>query len=495
MSIESMSPQVTVNPESGLIETVNDAACQYYGLSEKQLVGQTMDALGQMDALTQLPNRKLFLDRLSQAILESQRSSKVLGILFIDLDRFKPINDTLGHHAGDQLLQMVADRLQSVLREEDTLARLGGDEFVVLLKDIQRIKGVERVANELLAELTKSFLLGETQADIGGSIGIALYPQDAQNAHELLQKADLAMYRSKKHGRNQWSFFQAEMDIEAKQRFDLEQKIRDGLDEQAFGVSFLPIFNLNNHSIYALEAQLIWQSGSEMSGVEIEAIRALANQSYLGIELNRWLIEAVVAELGELISYNSNLALMVRVCPIHFRQKEFVEWLDFLLARSQILPQNLMLTLPPECLNIETLDVATRISELNDLEIQVVIEDFGSQGASLFQTANFDIAAIKLSDLNHSQTLGLYNQHAEKMTAAIMAFAHQLNPKVIASGLLNQEQLSFAKSQHCHLVQGSFFGESILQEDLEEFVMTSDNNRLFAQLTGEMELNEDLQDI
>lgn len=427
--------------------------------------------MGQIDFLTRLPNRKLFLDRLQQALLESQRAGKVMAVLFIDLDRFKPINDTLGHHAGDQVLKIVAKRLQGELREEDTLARIGGDEFVVLLKSIKKLTGIERVADQMLKQLLKPFVLSEGEVNLGGSMGISIYPQDSHTVEGLLQKADLAMYRAKKNGRNQWSFFQSEMDIETQQRFKIERMIRKGIEKDLFEITFNPIFNTMDHKLYALETEISWGASNFGYKHEIEAILEVASKSYIGLDLCQWQVKRALMWLKEMVSSAPDLTLIISINPVFFRDKNTVEWIDYNVTKYNIDPQKLVLSLPPACLNIEMLDVTKRVTELTDTGIKVIVEEFGSQGASLFHLDSLGLSGIKLMDFNLSTALSQVNRRNEKLAAALLAFAGQLNSVIIVTGIATQEQLSFVQSQHCFLMQGLFFGEKIVEKDLELSVL------------------------
>lgn len=485
---QASQPLLLLNPETGLVEQANAHACDYYGLSMAQLVHQSFEGLGQIDLLTQLPNRKLFLDRLHQAILEAQRNHQVMAVLFIDLDRFKPVNDTLGHHAGDQVLIQVAERLQGELREQDTLARLGGDEFVVLLKNIHSIQGVERVATQLLKQLIEPFVLEEAIADLGGSIGVSLYPQDAKTAASLLQKSDLAMYRSKKNGRNQWSFFKAEMDVEAQQRFQLEQWIRQGLDKDLFGMTFSPIIDIRSQGLYALESELTWEGPSSQFSLEVDDLLAVANQSYLGVELGQWQIEQNLQILSSLTGFDQPISLLVALNPVLFRQKNLLEWLDQQLSHHHVEPERLRLLLSPECLNVDMLDVPQRVQSLIELGLEVVVDQFGSQGASLFQIAALDLSAIKMMDVSLSDNLSRQGRKNDRLTSAMMAFAAQLNSNVIASGILETEQLNFMKAHQCYLAQGAFFGPKIPQCELEDYLLHQSQNAV--NLEAEFEVDD-----
>lgn len=469
-------PKIVLNPETGVVQDANASACQYYGLSSDQLVGHNLNALGHIDILTGLPNRQLFLDRLSQAVAESKRNHQVLALLFIDLDRFKPINDSLGHEAGDEVLKKVASRVQQCIRDEDTLARLGGDEFVVLLKNIQQVLGIEQVAQKILSALVKPFNIANTTVEIGGSLGISISPQDAITGDDLLHKADLAMYRAKNNGRNQWAFFKTEMDVEARFRHTVESVTREALDNELFSLTFDPIIDTTNNSLFALESKLTWQPHGLDSAVQIEDIIALAETVHLGIELNQWQICHALQLLSQSQACQSDLVIIVPLTPIHFRQKGLITWLEALLAKSDAEPSRLMLSLTPACLIMETLDVVKRVSELTDLGVQMMVEGFGQHGSALFQMANFELAAIKLMDFNLSKKLASLDRKGEKLAAATIAFAKALNPIIIGSGIISLDQQSFMQSQHCTIMQGAFLANEIHESALENFLIHRHDN-------------------
>jgi len=472
------TPQIVLNPETSLVLSANTLACDYYGLTPQQLIGHELNTLGHVDLLTQLPNRQLFLDRLSQAVTEAYRNHQNLALIFIDLDRFKPINDSLGHVAGDEVLVAVAKRIKSCIREADTLARLGGDEFVVLLKlgaETSLRTGVEMVAQKILAELIRPFNITQTTIEIGGSLGISRYPQDATTGHELLQKADLAMYRAKNNGRNQWCFFKKEMDMEAQFYHRVEQATRIALDEALFAFYFEPILYTQNQGVFALEAKLDWQASSPDSAVQIEAVLEFAQTVHLGIELNQWMICHALDLLTQYSFEALEWHIIVPLMPIHFRQKNLVTWLDHELAQRDIEPACLMLSISPACLQIESLDVAQRIEALTQLGVQIMMDDFGYEGSSLFKMAQFDLAAIKLMDFNLSKALSSLDRKSEKLAAAIIAFAKALNPVVIGSGIVSQEQQSFMLAQHCDYLQGYGIATRFAEADLEAYMVQRQN--------------------
>ena len=484
MSVEKR-PELRVDPRSDLVLAANEAACQFYQQSELTLIQTPLHTLlsstfAQLDPLTQLPNRQLFLDRLQQSLTELQRSPSGLAVLFIDLDRFKPINDSLGHQAGDAVLIEVAKRLQSLLRKQDTLARIGGDEFVVLLKEVTAIQAVERIAQTFLNALAMPFEIPQGVVEIGGSIGVAMGPQDAQTAEALLQKADLAMYRAKHNGRQQWMFFSQALGQEAQRKFHMEQSLREALETDELKLQFEPIINATETKLFALEVQVSQQS-LDLLGQDWESLLPVLSQSILGVQFSEWQLQAAL-DVQQSMSHSSlNVPMAVSVPGIHFRQKNFVDFIESALHESEVDPQLLILQLDESSLNHSSIDVAQRINALNEIGVQVVLEQFGLQGVSLLQLARLPFAAIKVGDLglrnlSHGRRVPMHEN--TQLAAAILAFAYQLNKTLIATQIYSNDQWHFMQSQHCQWGQGPYLGEAMNAEALVDYLVDLNAQRL-----------------
>lgn len=471
--------EVVVNPQNDKILRVNSAAQDWFQKPETAIVGQTYAELcsarkntsvGDVDTLTGLPNRSRMLENLALSLETAKRQRQNFAVLFIDLDGFKQVNDSYGHAAGDELLVKVAEVLSAQIRAGDTLARIGGDEFVILLEDIPQQEnlslGAERVAQNVIQLLSEIFQLSQAEVEIGGSVGISVYPQDGKTADVLMQHADMAMYRAKNSGRNQFAFYQPEMDKEARQRALLEKQFREILKHQGLQLEFEPVYDLQQKNVVLLDAK--WQLTSEfVRDVEIEDLMKLAETSFLGIELGEWHMTAVLEVLKNL-TFQSDLPVSIRLNAMHFKQKQFVDWLSDALSEQDVAPESLVLELSENCLSLQNINLTERMNALSKLGVQLHIENFGAGFASLKYLGRMDVNAIKISGF-FSDRISM-SQASESMIAAMMAFAYQLRMHRIASGIQNAEQLFFVKSQQCDWGQGPFLCAPILHEDLDDFI-------------------------
>lgn len=481
-ALSDASPQVVVNPQDGRILSINPAACDWLRQSLPQtdcsdwvgrpyqdwLALHAENALDDRDDLTGLPNRKRLLETLDDLVQRAHRHPTKFACLFIDLDGFKPINDTYGHAAGDELLVQVAQALSEQMRTADVLARIGGDEFVMLLTDMaldeQAALGAERVAQQVVQALSQVYVLSHAEVEIGGSIGIAVYPQDGLDAQSLMHHADMAMYRAKNSGRNQYAFYQMQMDREAKQRAHLEADFREVLKQQAMQLVFEPVYDLKRKSLVMLDAK--WQVTSAM-GSESEAFSKLVETSFLGIKFSEWHLTEALQALKQLAA-QSDVWVTVRVNAMHFRQKQFVSWLEQALTEADVAPEALVLELSEACLSVTNLNLTERMNALSKLGVQLHIENFGAGFASLKYLARLDVSAIKVSGFFHDRVS--LSRASESMISAMMAFAYQLGMHRIANGIQNAEQLSFVESQQCDWAQGPYLGEAVAASELEDFV-------------------------
>ena len=484
------APLIEIDLAKDRITQVNAAASAYLGKTEtelKQASAQTLlaeaSSAAQYDQLTGLPNRKLLLDRLQQGILDAKRHQQQLAMLYLDLDGFKPVNDTFGHAAGDELLIQISQAITEQIREGDTLARIGGDEFVLLLKDVHGEgslqTGVERVAQQIIERLGESFELTNAEVEVGASIGIALYPQDAEDGDALMQNADMAMYRAKNNGRNQLVCYQAEMNKEAHHRLHLEKQLRRLLKQDELVLAFEPIYDLRDNSVFALDAKIAADNNASIEA-EFEEVIKVAETAFLGIELGEWQLRQALLALKQLEEASCGTFVSVRLNPMHFRQKPFVEWLEGQLVELDVSADALVLELSEACLSLPNINLTERMTALSKLGVQLHIENFGAGFTSLKHLAKLDVSAIKVAGF-FNERLSM-SRASESMVSAILAFAYQLDLERLAAGVTSAEQLSFLHSHQCHYAQGAYFGEPILLDDLEDFVNDS--------FKGEQDLDE-----
>ena len=408
------------------------------------------------DKVTGLPNRHMFHDRLEQEIKKAHRAGLQMALLFIDLDRFKEINDTLGHDMGDILLMETSRRITSCVRESDTVARLGGDEFTVILSEISDTSNVERLAQGILKILAEPFQLGDEVAYISASIGITLYPNDASSVEDLLKNADQAMYVAKNQGRNQCSYFTATLQEAAQERRRLTQDLRGALAANQFKVYFQPIMDLATGRIHKAEALLRWQH-PERGLVEPMEFILLAEETGLINEIGDWVFKESARWAKRWSDQFSNdFQVSVNVSPIQFLSGEHScdAW-DAYLQDIDLAGQNIVIEITESLLLKAAIGVTDKLFKFRDAGIQVAIDDFGTGYSSLSYLKKFDIDYLKIdkSFVDNLET----DINDMVLSEAIIVMAHKLGLKVIAEGVETEPQRKILTNAGCDYAQGYLF--------------------------------------
>lgn len=408
------------------------------------------------DKVTGLPNRHMFHDRLEQEIKKAHRAGLQMALLFIDLDRFKEINDTLGHDMGDILLKETSRRISSCVRESDTVARLGGDEFTVILSEISDTSNVERLAQCILKTLAEPFQLGDEVAYISASIGITLYPNDASSVEDLLKNADQAMYVAKNQGRNQFSYFTAELQEAAQERRRLTQDLRGALAANQFKVYFQPIMDLATGRIHKAEALLRWQH-PERGLVEPMEFILLAEETGLINEIGDWVFKESARWAKRWSDqYSNDFQVSVNVSPIQFLSGEHScdAW-DAYLQDIDLAGQNIVIEITESLLLKAAIGVTDKLFKFRDAGIQVAIDDFGTGYSSLSYLKKFDIDYLKIdkSFVDNLET----DINDMVLSEAIIVMAHKLGLKVIAEGVETEPQRKILTNAGCDYAQGYLF--------------------------------------
>jgi len=428
-------------------------------ISESKSIEQKIWHEANFDNLTDLPNRRLFRDRLEQEMKKADRFGHCVALLFIDLDRFKEVNDQWGHDTGDLLLIEAARRIKGCVRASDTVARLGGDEFTVILTDFQGQLHVEEISNKLLEALTSSFSLEGEEANISASIGITLYPTDADDAEALIRNADQAMYNAKKSGRNQFSFFTRAMQDEAFARLKLIGELREALDHKEFQVVYQPIVELATGRVAKAEALLRWNH-PDMGDVERHKFIPLAEESGIINQVGDWVFrEAASASLELSKRFGSGFEISVNRSAIQFQASgSELNWPEHLkslgLQRNSIsveITEGMLVNATPKV--IETL------LQYRDAGIQVAIDDFGTGYSSMAYLKEFDIDYLKI-DQSFIQDIDV-NPSSSAIARSIIAMAHELDLKVVAEGIETEEQKDVLLDAGCDFGQGFLFSEPL----------------------------------
>jgi len=445
-------------------------------ITARKAAEKKINRLAFHDALTNLPNRQLLLDRIQQALASSGRSGRKSALLFIDLDNFKSLNDTLGHSIGDLLLQQVAQRLVSCVREGDTVARLGGDEFVVVLEDLseQMIEAAEKtevVGEKILAAVGKTYQLNTHEFHSTCSIGATLFSGDFHEAEELLKQADIAMYQSKKAGRNMLSFFDPQMQEVINTRVTLERELRKALDNRQFQLHYQVQVDSARRPIGA-EALIRWFH-PERGMVPAAQLVHLAEETGLILPIGLWVLDTACAQLRtwQADALTQNLTLAVNVSSKQFRQTDFVSQVENSVLRHGIYPRLLKLELTESILLEDIEATVITMNALKAIGVKFSLDDFGTGYSSLQYLKRLPLDQIKI-DQSFVRDIAT-NPNGAAIVQTIIAMAEMLGLNVIAEGVETETQREFLELRGCQAYQGYLFGRPIPFEQFEKYLQHS----------------------
>ncbi|MFZ5555256.1 MAG: EAL domain-containing protein [Pseudomonadota bacterium] len=407
------------------------------------------------DALTGLPNRTLFRDRLSQAIAFGRRHQRNLAVLFIDMDRFKLVNDTFGHLTGDQLLQQAASRIRKCLRATDTLCRIGGDEFIALVSELEGREDAERVATKVLEELNTPFALGQRTFTTGASIGVAVFPEDGIAEEELIRNADAAMYQAKRRGKNRTAFFSADLNASHQERLRLEHDLREAVQRKEFEVFFQPIHNVRTAQVESLEALVRWRHPL-LGLLAPNRFIHIAEESGHIRDISEFVLDAACEHLaGWRSSGFPELGVSVNLSPQDFDRPDLVERVMHYLDRHSVPSGALELEITENVL-IEDMDAVSRTAaRLRSEGVRIAIDDFGTRYSSLAYLQSLPINAIKI-DQSFVRDLGLRGS-SSSIVRAMIGIARGLELDFIAEGVERDEHLKSLQEFGCDVMQGFLF--------------------------------------
>jgi len=419
---------------------------------------EQLDFLAHHDPLTDLPNRLLFQDRLLHAIGRAARESQQLAVMFVDLDRFKNVNDTLGHQVGDQLLKQVATALSARLREGDTLARLGGDEFVVLLEHVDGQYGATQVAQKMVALFEQPFTVSGHELFVTGSIGISLFPQDAQDANLLIRHADVAMYQAKSRGRNGYQFYSPAMDGEGIERLRMEAQLRRAIERDEIFLHYQPQVEIDSGRLLGVEALVRWQH-PELGLVSPARFIPLAEDSGFINQLGEWVLNEACRQMGRWDT--AGLQVPKMAVNLSVRQVErgaMAPLVSRVLAETGLAPQRLQLEVT-ESIIMDTSDAAAFIGELHGLGVGLAIDDFGTGYSSLAYLKQLPVDVLKI-DRSFIKDIST-DADDEAIAIAIIQLGKSMNLSVIAEGVENEQQAAFLLRHGCNRAQGFLYGRPV----------------------------------
>lgn len=428
-------------------------------ISESKKQTEHIQFLANFDPLTHLPNRLLFKDRVDLAIASAQRTNSMLAVLFIDLDRFKTINDSLGHHIGDRLLQEIASRISSVLSEADTAARVGGDEFILLLNDLRQPQDVVPVATQLLELISETARIDGNELRLTPSIGIAIFPNDGKDFDSLAKNADAAMYHAKDQGRNNYQFFTSGLNASILEQLQLENALRRALENNELMVHFQPQYNVRSSTLIGAEALLRWRH-AELGMISPSRFIPIAEDSGLIFRISDWVVKATCEHIGNWQKQGFDVPpIAINISSTQFRQNDFAQRIVDILKPCGIRPEQIELELT-ESILMQDIDVAiANMQQLRDIGFHLSIDDFGTGYSSLSYLKRFPIDKLKIDQSFVREIPG--DNDSSAITGAIVSLAHSLQLKVIAEGVETQEQLDFLVSKNCDEVQGYFFSKPL----------------------------------
>ena len=453
----------------GTIGTVRD-------ISERKEAEEKINFQAYHDLLTHLPNRALLRDRLSLAITQARRNKRKLAVMFLDLDRFKLVNDTLGHSMGDRLLKAVANRLQSCLRRGDTLARFGGDEFTLLLPEVRTRDDVVVISSKILDRLNSPFIIDGHELFVGASIGISMYPEAGDSEETLIQNADIAMYHVKGRGKNGYQFFSDEMNHQFSTRLTLERELRNGLNQGELRVYYQPQVSLATGRIRGFEALVRWQHPSR-GLVEPADFLPVAEETGLITQIDEFVQRQAFSDVAEWHQAGlGDVHISVNLSATQLEQESFVDRFVGTMETAGLEPTSVKLELTENILMQDMEVIIPKLKEMRRLGVNIAIDDFGTGYSSLSYLQQFPITTLKI---DRTFVCDIRAEHGgASIINAIVAMARGLNLDLIAEGVENRTQLRYLQAQGCSEGQGFIFSRAVPAAEVKELLRSDPYQKL-----------------
>ena len=441
-------------------------------ITERKRTEADLRRLANYDVLTGLPNRSLFSSKLLQSIQDAERGNEKLALLFLDLDRFKHVNDSYGHSMGDALLVEASNRLQNCMTSEHTLCRFGGDEFVILMRHANNQDNVNHLAEQLLTQILAPFKLYGREFFISTSIGISIWPDDATQPEALIKNADLAMYHAKDEGRGNFQYYSSERNAEALYHLRLEADLRKALERQEFELYYQPQIDiLRNDSLIGMEALLRWRHPKD-GFIRPDIFIKVAESCGLIIDIDRWVLrQACLHGARWAKQYDKAFKLSVNISAVHFRQVDFIDGVKNILAETQIDPANLSFEITEGVLMKELYVAKSYLRQLKQLGIEVAIDDFGTGYSSLAYLRHFEVNTLKI---DRSFLIDIAtNTSDQAIVSSIIELARNLKLNVVAEGIETLEQLEQVFSRGCYVIQGYYFAKPMPLTEMDRYMGVS----------------------
>jgi diguanylate cyclase (GGDEF)-like protein/PAS domain S-box-containing protein len=449
---------------------VTGAVMVFHDVSSARALSLKMSYLAQHDSLTDLPNRMLLNDRLHRAIVLAERHRQRLAVLFLDVDRFKHINDSVGHVIGDRLLQSLAQRLLACVRNSDTVSRQGGDEFVILLSEVTHAADAAVSAEKLLLAVSELHRIDQHDLEVTVSIGIATYPDDGTDAETLLKRADFAMYHAKESGRNNYQFFEPKMNVRAVKRQSLENDLRHAMERREFALHYQPKVNLHSGAITGIEALIRWHHPQRGLVLPAQFI-PIAEECGFIVPIGQWVLRESCqqAKLWQDAGLPS-ARVAINVSPVELRAKDFLTGLRNILMETGLDPIHLELELTETFLMQDTMSTAAVLRAINELGVCLTLDDFGTGYSSLSHLKRFPIGTLKI-DQSFVRNVTTDADDAS-IVSAVINMAKSLDMCVVAEGVETPQQLAFLREHNCPEGQGYYFSRPVTAREITKIPRT-----------------------
>ena len=421
------------------------------------------------DEVTRLPNRTLFFDRLTQAIANTERANQKLGLLYIDLDGFKLVNDTLGHDAGDELLRESGARLHECVRSGDTVARLGGDEFTVIMPSLLDGRHINIVAQRILNALSSPFQVSGKEAVVSASIGITIFPDDGKTPNDLLKNADSAMYSAKENGKSNFQFYTSSLNTEVQERLAIKNGLLRAVEREEFDVFYQPKLNLHTRRIESVEALMRWNS-EELGSVSPVKFIPMLEESGMVVEVGEWVLQQACQQHKSWLQAGlPPIRVAVNLSARQLRELSFVGVVHGALSKSGVPAESLEIEITESMLMSDSAGSVVALQELHDTGIHIAMDDFGTGYSSLSYLKRFPIDTIKI-DRSFVADIASSSDDAE-IIRTIISMGRTLNRRVVAEGVESKEQLEILESYRCDEIQGYYFSRPLPGDDATDFLL------------------------
>lgn len=458
---------LTINTVKNTQGEIINYIAVFSDITERKVLAERVEYLATHDALTGLPNRALLAELLSKALPEASRANTHLAVFFLDLDRFKLVNDTLGHAIGDELLKAVALRLQDATRAGDMVARQGGDEFIMALPNLSGIQDAAHIAEKIVQELGRTFELNGHAINTSTSVGIALFPEDGEDPFSLLKHADVALYRAKELGRNNFQFFAANMNINIQERLALERELRQALDHNELLLHYQPQFDLATGHVLGVETLLRWQH-PERGLLEPAKFLSIAEESGLINAIGDWVIRETCLEATRWQAAGQPLWVVVNLSAVQLRQIDFAQRVAILVANTGLAPDRLEFALHENTLTRDTPALHKLLHTLHDQGFKLTIGDFGTGCSNLSTLKRLPIDKLKI---DRSLVQGLpHDASAAIVVEAILRIGESLQLTVVAEGVESETQRAWLMQHGCRFAQGFFFAEPMPAQAFRDYL-------------------------